>query len=332
MAGSDVGADVWVSEYVSPHDVYMHGVTEILAASNTEWQSMQIVQSGVLGRALVLDGKWQSCTGDEHLYHEPLVQPACVALALAGQAPKTALILGGGEGATLREVLRWSSIERAAMVDIDGEVVEACKKHLHEMHRGCFDDPRADVVIGDALRYIDDPANAPDGGWDLVISDLSDPIEDGPSFMLFTKEYFADIKKVMRPGGALVVQSGPVSPSEMFRHARLSRTLRDVFGKTMSLTSHIAGYVNPWSFIIATDGDLEPPVDASKVDAVLARSLREIGSDDVGLRCVDGPAMAGLFGLTKELRLAIEGETEVYTKERPPTFFGKGAAGSERAV
>jgi len=224
MAGANTGAHLWVSEYITPHDVYLHGVVRVLAAAETKWQSMQIVESGAGGTGLVLDGKWQSGTGDEFLYHEPLVQPACVALADKGRPPRAALILGGGEGATLREVLRWRTVERAAMVDLDGEVVEACKAHLHGMHRGCFDDPRAEVVIDDALEYVADPDAAPGGGWDLIVSDLSDPIEDGPSFQLFTKEYFETLRGVLAPGGVLVVQAGPVSPWEMHLHARLVRT------------------------------------------------------------------------------------------------------------
>ncbi|MEL6328426.1 MAG: spermidine synthase [Planctomycetota bacterium] len=328
MAGSEVGADLWVTEYITPWDVYSHGVTRVLAAATTEWQSMQIVETGAFGLGLVLDGKWQSCTGDEFMYHEPLVQPACVLLAMAGRAPRTALILGGGEGATLREVLRWSSIERCAMVDIDGEVVEACREHMEPMHRGAFDDPRADVVIGDALKYIEDPSNTPEGGWDLIISDLSDPIEDGPSFMLFTKEYFADLKRCLAPHGILVVQSGPTSPPELHLHARLRRTLRDVFANGSSMTSAVSTYPAPWSFILASDAPL-PEVgsapDAARVDAALAEHTRPFGGS--GLKMFDGAALAGLLGVPKHLRDAIDAADVVYTKDAPPRFFGSGRLG-----
>ncbi|MEM0984457.1 MAG: spermidine synthase, partial [Planctomycetota bacterium] len=259
MPGSDTAADLWISEYFSPWDIYLHGVTRVLAAEETEWQAMQIVETGNYGKALVLDGKWQSCTGDEFLYHEPLVQPACTLLAEAGRPPKTALILGGGEGATLREVLRWTSIERAAMVDLDGQVVDACKEHLGDMHRGCFDDPRAEIVIDNALTYVADPATKPEGGWDLIISDLSDPIEDGPSYQLFTKEYFEDLKSVLAPHGILVVQSGSVSPPELHLHARLRRTLADVFDQGLSLSSCVPTYPSPWSFILASSKPLAVP-------------------------------------------------------------------------
>ncbi len=132
MAGSELKADLWVNEYITPWDIYSHGVSRILAYKKTAFQEMYIVESGAYGKALVLDGKWQSCTGDEFIYHEALVQPAMI----AHQEPKTALILGGGEGATTRELLRWKTIEKVMMIDIDGDVVAACKEHLPEMHQG----------------------------------------------------------------------------------------------------------------------------------------------------------------------------------------------------
>lgn len=326
MAGSQTGAHLWVSEYITPHDIYLHGVERVLAAVETRWQSMQIVRSGAGGTGLVLDGKWQSGTGDEFLYHEPLVQPACVALADAGRPPVNALILGGGEGATLREVLRWRTVERAVMVDLDGEVVEACKAHLGEMHRGCFDDPRAEVVIDDALKYVADPAAAPAGerpGWDLIISDLSDPIEDGPSFELFTREYFEQLRDVLASGGVLVVQAGPVSPWEMHLHARLVRTLCEVFPETRSLTSAVPAYAAPWSFILASREPIAVP-DPARTDALLSEHT---GESYGPLRMFDGTALVGLAHPPKHLRDAIEAETTVYTKAAPPAFFGKGKLG-----
>lgn len=322
MSGAEVQADLWVNEYISPWDIYQHGITDLLWAAKTEWQDAQIVKTGVYGTALVLDGKWQSCTGDEFLYHEPLVQPASVMLAARGHAPKTVLILGGGEGATSREALRWNSVERVTMADIDGQVVDACREHLKDMHRGAFDDPRHDLVIGDALEYIKDPAKTPEGGWDLIISDLSDPIEDGPSFPLFTKEYFADLKGILAPHGALVVQSGPVSPPELFRHARLASTLRSVFGHTASISSDVPTYPGPWSFIIASDEKPEIP-SPSVTNEILSANTYD--SKFGPLKMFDGEAMIGLMNLPKHLREAIDAETEVYTMEKPPVFFGSGA-------
>lgn len=324
MPGARLNADLWVSEYITPSDVYQHGISRVLWSRRTEFQDAMIVESESYGLALVLDGKWQSCTGDEFVYHEPLVQPACVALAHAGRPPRNVLILGGGEGATSREVLRWKSVERCTMVDIDGPVVEACREHLEPMHRGAFDDPRHDLVIDDALKYIKDETKKPGGGWDLIVSDLSDPIEDGPSFPLFTKEYFADLKDILAPHGLLVVQSGPVAPHGLPTHAKLANTLKDVFGRTRSMATITNAYGAPWSYIVTGKGPLETDLDPERVDALLAENVSDPGE----LRFFDGRAMRFLANPPKHVRDAIAAETEIFTMERPPRFFGSGVAGA----
>ncbi len=313
MAGSEIRADVWIQEYITPWDIYSHGITRTIAFRKTQFQEMYIVETGAYGKALVLDGKWQSCTGDEFLYHEPLVHPA---LLLHGN-PRNVLILGGGEGATAREVLRWKSVEKAVMIDIDGEVVDACREHLPEMHQGAFDDPRVELVIADALEYLDQTERT----FDVVISDLSDPIEEGPSFKLFTREYFEKTRRVLAPDGVFVVQAGPVSPVEMHLHCRLASTLRAVFPHTASLTSYVPTYAAPWSYILARANSIDTRPDPDQTDRQLAAKTTG------GLRMLDGTALLGLYQLPKHLRTAIAEETQIYTLAEPPKFFGKGALG-----
>src|SRR3977135_1876318 len=119
----------------------MNAIHRPLGEAQTKFQHVEIFQTAAYGKTLVLDGRIQSSQGDEFIYHEALVHPGLLATEAA---PRSALVIGGGEGATLREILRYPSITRAVMVDIDGEVVELCKKHLPEMHQGIFEDPRVD--------------------------------------------------------------------------------------------------------------------------------------------------------------------------------------------
>ncbi|OCR00124.1 spermidine synthase [Oscillatoriales cyanobacterium USR001] len=313
MSGSELKADFWMTEYITPWDIYVHGVTKVLAYKKTAFQEMYVVETGMYGKGLVLDGKWQSCTGDEFLYHEPLVQPAMV---LHG-SPRKVLVLGGGEGATVREILRWKTVEKVVMIDIDGEVVEACKEYLPEMHQNAFDDPRCELVVGDALDFLDKTGN----DWDVVISDLSDPIEEGPSFQLFTKDYFEKVSRVMSPSGYFVVQAGPVSPAELKMHARIVNTLKAVFPNVQSLTSYISTYGAPWGFAIASNQAINTRTEPEITDRLLAEKTTG------GLRMFDGITMLGLMQLPAHLRRAIESETQVYTMAEPPKFFGKGSVG-----
>ncbi len=312
MAGSEVKADLWINEYITPWDIYSHGITKVLAYQKTAFQEMYIVETGAYGKALVLDGKWQSCTGDEFLYHEALVHPGMI----AHRSPKNVLVLGGGEGATIREILRWKSVEKVMMVDIDGDVVAACREHLPEMHQNAFEDPRTELIIGDALEVLDHT----DQQWDIVISDLSDPIESGPSFALFTQEYFQKVQKVLSPGGYFVVQAGPVTPVAITLHARLVKTLSTVFPQVLSYTSHVPSYASPWGFALASREAINTRPEPEEIDRLLATETAG------GLRFLDGRTLLGLLQTPAHIRRAIAQETKIYTLTDPPKFFGTGVS------
>jgi spermidine synthase len=311
MSGSELQADLWINEYITPWDIYTHGVTKILAYKQTPYQEMYIVETGAFGKGLVLDGKWQSCTVDEFIYHEALVHPGLI----AHQNPKTVLVLGGGEGATIREILRWQSVEKVTMIDIDGEVVEACKQHLPEMHQNAFDDPRVDLVIADALKVLDTTTET----WDVIISDLSDPIESGPSFALFTKEYFAKLQRVLNPGGYVMVQAGPISPPEVQDHARLVNTLKAVFSNVTSLSAPTPSYGRAWGFALCSDAEINLQPQPKQVDELLASKTTG------GYRFIDGMTLLGIMQTPLYIRNCIAAETTVYTLKEPPKFFGTGA-------
>ena len=313
MPGSELKADLWIDEYITPWDIYTHGVTEILAHQKTPYQEMYIVKTGAFGKGLILDGKWQSSTADEFIYHEALVHPALI----AQQNPQTALVLGGGEGATIREILRWRSIQKVTMIDIDAEVVEACKQHLPEMHQNAFADPRLELTIADALEVLDATTET----WDVIISDLSDPIASGPSFALFTKEYFTKLKRVLNPGGYVMVQAGPISPPEVQDHARLVNTLKAVFSNVTSLSAPTPSYGRPWGFALCSDEPIELQPQPEAVDRLLKEQTTG------GYRFIDGITLLGIMQTPLYVRQAIAAETTIYTLDEPPKFFGTGAMG-----
>ncbi|NBD34086.1 MAG: methyltransferase domain-containing protein [Cyanobacteria bacterium] len=312
MAGSELKSDFWITEYITPWDIYVHGITETLAYQKTAFQEMYIVQSGAYGKGLVLDGKWQSSTVDEYLYHEALVHPAMIAHG----NPKKVLVLGGGEGATIREVLRWNTVEKVKMVDIDGEVVAACKQHLPEMHAGSFEDPRTELVIGDALAVLESSEEQ----WDVVISDLSDPIEEGPSFKLFTKEFFEKVNRILAPDGKFVLQAGPVADPYIATHARLVNTLKTVYEQNVSYTTFVPTYGEPWSLTLSSHHPIETRPEPDTIDQLLQAKTSG------GLRLIDGITILGLFQTPAYIRRAIAQHQEIFTLSQPPKFFGKGVS------
>ncbi|MEM4717841.1 MAG: spermidine synthase [Desulfurococcaceae archaeon] len=176
-------------------------VNRVIALDKSQFQEIVLADIEGFGRSLLLDKFVQSTEKDEFLYHELLVHPAMT----IHPDPRRILILGGGEGATLREVLKHNTVQEAVMVDIDPVVVEFAKKHLEHMHRGSFNDPRAKVIIMDGRDYV---KQAPRDYFDVVIMDLTDPYASDIAKPLYSREAFMDIKKIIRHDGVLVTQAG----------------------------------------------------------------------------------------------------------------------------
>ncbi len=173
-------------------------VAKILFDSNTPHQRLIVADTIRFGRLVALDGATQVTTGDEHVYHEMLSH---VPILAHGQV-RDVLIVGGGDGGMAEEVLKHKGVKRLVMVEIDPGVIDFAKEHLFDIHRGCFDDPRFELVIADGKDYA---AKATDR-FDLIIVDSTDPI--GPGEVLFTSSFYADCKRMLKPGGVLVTQNG----------------------------------------------------------------------------------------------------------------------------
>jgi len=190
-------------EPLSGNTTLLIKIKAIHAVKRSKYQTIIIADTEDYGRALILDDYIQSSYNDEHFYHESLVHPAMV----THPAPRDVLILGGGEGATLREVLKYKTVQRAVMVDIDGDVVELSRRYLPEMHQGSFDDPRARVVIEDGFVYVENALKAGDK-YDVVIMDLTDPYSSDVAKRLYTPELFQKIRQILRDDGVVVTQAG----------------------------------------------------------------------------------------------------------------------------
>ena len=173
---------------------------------------------------------------------------------LAHPRPQKAMVIGGGEGATVREILRYKTITDCLMVDIDGEVVEECKKHLPEMHQGAFDDPRTRVLHEDARAYLEKTNER----FDLIVVDLVEPLEEGPACLLFTKEFYTLIRDRLTDQGVMTMQAGMTKVNEIFFHGAVNRTLQEVFPVVAPYQSFISCFGTPWGFILASKGDRPP--------------------------------------------------------------------------
>ncbi|YAI82771.1 MAG: spermidine synthase [cyanobacterium endosymbiont of Rhopalodia sterrenbergii] len=287
---------LWMNEYITPWDLYIHGIDQILAHTITPYHEMYVVETEAYGKALILDGRWQSCSIDEFIYHEALVHPAMIAY----KSPRNVLILGGSEGATLREVLRWKNVKKVWMIDPDGEVVKACRQNLVEMHQNAFDDPRVELTIADPISILETTSKQ----WDIIIFDLIEPINRKVSCSLFTQDYFKKIKQVLSPGGFMMVQAGSIAPAELDTHIRLINTLRRVFPWVNSISNCIPTNGHFWGFALCSEHSINTRPDPAIVDKLLAEKTTG------GLRFIDGKTLLGIFQTPTYVRHAIETQTQ----------------------
>ncbi|MEC9272855.1 MAG: polyamine aminopropyltransferase [Chloroflexota bacterium] len=296
----------WFIEAVSPELSVMLKVRQIYYSGQTAYQKVEVLDSELFGRSLILDGKTQSTERDEHIYHETLVHPAM----LCNPEPKQAFIGGGGEGGTLREVLGHKSVKRVTMVDLDSEVVALCREYLPNHHKGSFDDPRTSLIHQDARSYLQNTSDY----YDVIILDLVDPLEGGTAALLYTQEFYTIAKARLNPGGVLVTQSGPaglLNYTECF--TTIFNTLGTVFDHTTATQVHIPAFQTLWGFTIASDTPF-PEASEDEVDAQIASRLAST------LKYYDGVSHRNMLALPKFQREGLESEDRI-NKDSDPVFM-----------
>jgi spermidine synthase len=259
----------WLLDQDSPVDFIALKKEKVLARGKTSFQEYEIFENSQWGRTLMLDGRLQSAELDEFVYHEALVHPALV----AHPDPRRVLILGGGEGATLREVLRHPPVSQAVMVDIDGELVEVCRRWLPSFHRGAFEDPRTSLVYTDGRAWL---ADQPDGSFEVIILDLPEPLEEGPASLLFTREMYEIVRRKLAPKGLVGVQSGS---GNIFGRlmADINRTLRAVFHRVAPYTAFVTSFMDLYGFHVAGREEFVWPNALQIKTCLAARGLTDLG-------------------------------------------------------
>ncbi len=209
-------------------------VDKVYFESKTDHQHLMIFHNAMFGRVMVLDGIVQTTEKDEFIYHEMLTH---VPLIAHGQA-KRILIIGGGDGGILREVCKHSSVEHVTQVEIDQAVIDMAKEYLPGHSNGAFEDPRANIVIDDGIRFVTETNEK----FDVIISDSTDPI--GPGEVLFTSPFYEGCKRCLNEGGILATQNGVafMQPDEVTTTAkRLAPVFKDHSFYGASVPTYVGG-------------------------------------------------------------------------------------------
>lgn len=335
----------------------------------SEFQEVQVIDT-YFGKTLVTDGKTQSTEHDEFVYHESLVHPPLFWSALLsgksqpdgtrihGSAPKSVFIGGGGELATAREVLKHNSIERLVMVDIDPKVMEVCKKYMPQWGgEAVTNHPKMELIVGDAHKYLMETQEK----FDVIIMDISDPIEAGPGIALYTQEFYRRTSEVLKkPNGVFVTQAGSADfiphphafpedgddeNKESWCFSPIMNTLATVFDHAIPYTAPVPSFGEDWGFVMAFNGDAKEAraladlpnevIDdliEERIEAVpgvpehnyRSKGVKLLAGNEKGseaLKHYDGVTHRGLFSLSKSLRIAMKSDQRVMTVDNPVFMY-----------
>jgi len=297
----------------------------IMYAGQSEYQKVDIIETW-FGKTLVTDGKTQSAKCDEHMYHEALVHPALLKV----KDCKSVFIGGGGELATAREVLKHSSVERVVMVDLDKVVVEMCQKWLPEWGDGATDDPRLELIFGDAYAWMMNTNEM----FDAIIMDISDPIEAGPGIKLYTQEFYSYAVTRLNSGGVFVTQAGVAEPVIIAtEHSNtcwgaINRTLDSVFDCVIPYYAQVLSFGGKWGYVMAFNQTEESRCESSSEQAsnewrrprdglIDALIEEKITGGESALRFYEGDTHLGMTCFAKCVRLSLERDERLMTTENP---------------
>lgn len=210
-------------------------VEKTLFQEKTEHQDLHVFENPQFGRVLALDGIVQTTEGDEFMYHEMLAHVPI----LAHGAVKRVLVIGGGDGGTLKQVLRHEGVE-GTLVEIDQSVIDLCRKYLPRIGEDVFDSPRAHVVIADGAKFVAET----DDRFDVIIVDSTDPV--GPGAVLFSAEFYKSCKRCLNEGGILITQNGVafVQKDEVTTsYRRLTPIFKDVSFYVTAVPTYNGGFM-----------------------------------------------------------------------------------------
>lgn len=233
--------ELWFTEKQTPAVGITCKVLHSLAEEQTQFQHMAILETEQFGRMLVLDGMVQTTETDEFVYHEMI---AHVALSTHPN-PKRVAVIGGGDGGTIREVLRHPAVEEAVLIEIDGRVVEACREHLPTIS-GALADERVQVLIDDGVQHIRDAT----GDYDVVLIDSTEPV--GSAVGLFSPEFYMDVRGSLREDGIMVAQTeSPFFNQDLIR--RTQAGIKAAFPLTRLYLAAVPTYPSGlWSFTVGS--------------------------------------------------------------------------------
>lgn len=256
----------YLAERLTPDFGFYLREGELLARVQSQWQHIEVFDNALFGRVMRIDGCFMTSERDEFFYHEPMVHLP----AIAHGGPRSALVVGGGDGGAVEELLKHPGMQRVVLAELDAEVIAMARAWLGGIHHGALDNPRVDIRLGDARALIE----AGGERFDQIVLDLTDPF--GPALDLYTVEFYQACRKRLAPGGVLSLHLGsPIHlPGSM---ARIAASLRAAFPIVRPYLQYVPLYGTLWCMAMASESTDPALLDAAAVDARIAeRGLADL--------------------------------------------------------
>ncbi len=287
ISTNNVGQYPWVMEQLTPDAAFGFRAHNVERRTTT-YQTLEMMDTPSFGRVMRLDNCFMTSEREEFFYHECMAHPA----AIAHPAPQQALIIGGGDGGLAEELLKHNTVQRVVLAELDEAVIAASKAQLHAVHQGVWDNPRLQLQIGDGMAYVDSTVDR----FDLVVLDLTDP--DTPAGSLYSSSALQRMRRVLNPGGALVLHLGsPVFHPE--RVQALVATLHANFAQVACYGVYVPLYGAYWGMAVCSDTLQPTRVDAAEV----AQRLQTRGVAD--LQYYNAEVHGALFALPNYYRKLV---------------------------
>ena len=292
--------DLYLLEHLNDTFGFWVRARRQLAHVKSQFQDIEVLDTVGFGRTLRIDDYFMTSDKDEFFYHENMIHPA----AMAHQGPKRALIIGGGDGGAAEEYLKYPTMQEVVMAEIDEVVVDFCKEHLPEVHRGAFDDPRLTVLITDGKAYVEKCQDQ----FDLMMLDLTDPF--GPAEALYRVEFLRECRRILGPQGVLSMHLGsPIARPNVFH--RVVSSLRHVFKFVRPYMVYVPLYGSVWGMATASDETDPLAVSSEQVDELIIQ--RGISH----LQYYNGDTHRALFALPNYVREILARPDKPITADAP---------------
>lgn len=280
-------------EQLDEHYGYFCRHGQLLESGRSAFQRYEVWDTPTFGKLFRLDGSFMSSERDEFYYHENLVHVP----GLTHAAPRRALVIGGGDGGSAKELLKYPSIERVVVVELDAAVIALARRHLGAVHRGALDDARTEIHVANGLDYVRREASPGGERFDLIVLDLTDPV--GPAASLYELPFLGDCRTLLDGQGALTLHLGsPVFQPPQVR--MLIDRLRAVFANVRPYFLYIPLYGSLWGLACASERIDPLGMSVAELDKRLLE--RGIGP----LRYYNGAIHQAQFALPNYLRTLLD--------------------------